>query len=106
MILSSQVIAEFIHVVSDAKRFVNPLDINTARNIAEKWWTAVEVKQVAADSGAMDQFFVWHRLHGLGRKRILDTLLAATYRAAGVNHILTTNAKDFTILGGFICITP
>ena len=32
-----------------------------------------------------------------------DTLLAATYRAAGANSLLTLNAGDFTILGGFVC---
>jgi len=37
------------------------------------------------------------RRHQLGRKRVLDTLLAATYRAAEVTSLLTLNAADFTV---------
>jgi len=42
----------------------------------------------------------------LGRKRLLDTLLAATYRQAGVQSLLTTNPADFGVFGVFSCITP
>jgi hypothetical protein len=46
------------------------------------------------------------RQHRLGRKRSIDMLLACTFREAGVMSILTTNARGFTILGGFTCVTP
>jgi predicted nucleic acid-binding protein len=42
----------------------------------------------------------------LGRKRLLDTLLAATFHQAGIHSILTTNAADFAVFGVFTCITP
>ena len=54
----------------------------------------------------MPQFFAWMRAFRLGRKRVLDTLLAATFREAGIASVLTTNARDFAVLGGFVCITP
>jgi len=41
-----------------------------------------------------------------GRKRILGTLLASTFREAAVSSILTTNSRDFTVLGDFVCVTP
>ena len=104
--LAPQVIAEFIHVVTDVKRFTNPLSMEAARDLAQKWWTAHEVTHIIPTDAAMAQFFAWHRGHSLGRKRILDTLLAATYRSAGINSLLTTNANDFTVLGEFKCITP
>lgn len=104
--IAPQVLAEFIHVVTDFKRFNNPLSIDAARDLAEKWWTAKEVDHVATDPSSVSQFFTWHRLHHLGRKRILDTLLAATYRSAGVDSLLTTNPADFAVLGGFQCIVP
>ena len=106
LVITPQVLAEFIHVVTDAKRFKTPLTMDSARDVAQKWWTAREVEQLATGPGAVAQFFAWHRAHGLGRKRILDTMLAATYRDAGINSLLTTNAKDFAILGGFLCVTP
>lgn len=104
--LAPQVLAEFIHVVTDAKRFTVPLSMDAARDLAQKWWTAHEVTHVVPGDAAIAQFFVWHRGLGLGRKRLLDTLLAATYRSAGINSLLTTNANDFAILGGFQCVAP
>lgn len=104
--LAPQVLVEFIHVVTDAKRFTAPLSMDTARDLAQKWWTAQEVTHIVPGNAAMAQFFDWHRVHGLGRKRLLDTLLAATYRSAGISSLLTTNEKDFAILGGFQCVIP
>ena len=46
------------------------------------------------------------RQHHLGRKRILDTMLVSTFYKAGVRSILTTDSRDFTVLGDFICVTP
>ena len=51
-------------------------------------------------------FLGWMSQHFLGRKRILDTMLAATFREEQIASILTTNAHDFAVLGGFACVTP
>lgn len=99
-------LAEFIHVVTDERRFASPLGMDVARDLAQKWWTAKEVRHVLISDEAVAKFFAWHRTHSLGRKRLLDTLLAATYSTAGINSLLTTNADDFAILGAFQCITP
>lgn len=48
----------------------------------------------------------WMRQFQLGRKRILDTQLAAIYRTAGVRRLLTSNPSDFAIFDGFEIITP
>lgn len=104
--LAPQVLAEFIHVVSDARRFAAPLSMAAARDLAQKWWTAHEVLHIVPGDAAMAQFFTWHRRHGLGRKRILDTLLAATYQSAGITSLLTTNANDFAVFGEFQCVAP
>lgn len=42
----------------------------------------------------------------LGRKRLLDTLLAATYKQAGIDSLLTTNPADFAVFGAFRCTDP
>lgn len=80
--------------------------MEAARDVAEKWWTAREIIRVVTDTAAVSQFFAWHRSHTLGRKRLLDTLLAATYWSAGVRSLLTTNPADFTAFGGFRCVVP
>lgn len=40
----------------------------------------------------------------LGRKRLLDTLLAGTFRTAGIHSILTLNSADFGIFDEFECV--
>jgi predicted nucleic acid-binding protein len=104
--IAPQVLAEFIHVATDPRRFTQPLDMDASRRLAEQWWTATEVVQVYPDGGAVQQFFAWLQQFFLGRKRLLDTLLAATYHQAGIHSILTTNPADFAVFGVFACITP
>jgi predicted nucleic acid-binding protein len=104
--LAPQVLAEFIHIVTDPRRFVQPLDMARARDLAEQWWTARDVDPVFPSEAVVQQFLGWLHQHQLGRKRLLDTLLAATYRQAGIESLLTTNPSDFAVFGDFSCITP
>jgi predicted nucleic acid-binding protein len=104
--IAPQVLAEFIHVVTDPRRFTQPLDMNAARHVAEQWWTASDVMQTFPDAGAVRQFLAWLQQFSLGRKRLLDTLLAATYWQAGIESVLTSNQSDFLVFGVFTCISP
>lgn len=104
--IAPQVLAEFIHVATDARRFERPLATEEARNLAEQWWTAREVETVFPNGAAVKQFLEWLQTHRLGRKRLLDTLLAATYFQAGATSLLTLNARDFMIFGCFRCVGP
>lgn len=102
--LTPQVLTEFIHVVTDSRRFVNPLSMDKALVTAEQWWTASEVEHVFPNGAATQQFLAWLQQFSLGRKRLLDTMLAATFHEAGVHSILTTNATDFAVFGLFTCV--
>jgi toxin-antitoxin system PIN domain toxin len=104
--IAPQVLAEFIHVVSDSRRFSQPLTVADAIRLAEEWWTARDVTMIYPDDSATRQFLAWLKQHSLGRKRLLDTFLAATYRKAGISSILTTNPSDFATFGGFTCVAP
>ena len=104
--IAPQVIAEFIHVVTDSRRFAQPLNFKTACDLAEQWWTAADVDRVFPNDSAARQFLKWIQQHQLGRKRLLDTLLAATYKEVGVQSLLTTNPRDFVVFGGFSVISP
>jgi hypothetical protein len=87
-------------------RFTQPLDMNAARQVAEQWWTSSDVVQAFPDAGAVRQFLTWMQQFSLGRKRLLDTLLAATYGQAGIQSLLTTNHSDFLVFGVFTCVAP
>jgi len=101
MALAPQVLAEYAHVVTDPRRFERPLSMADALAVASRWWHARECRQVAADGDAVAIFLDWMAVHRLGRKRLLDTLLAASYRAAGVSRLVTTDGRDFEVFGGF-----
>lgn len=100
------VLAEFIHVVTDQRRFAPALDMDTARNMAVSLWETVETCRVVTDGSAVTQFSNWMAEFRLGRKRVLDTMLAATYFQSGITTILTLNPADFSVFGVFQCLTP
>ena len=99
--LAPQTLAEFLHVVTDARRMPVPLSMTDAISRAEHWWEAEEVIRVTPEGQSVATFFGWLRRYQLGRKRLLDTLLAATFRQAGISRIISNNTRDFEILGGF-----
>lgn len=99
--LAPQTLAEFIHIVTDARRMPQPLLMADAINRAEQWWQAAEVIHVFPGGRTVAEFVGWLRHHRLGRKRLLDTMLAATFRNAGVPRIITNNARDFEVLKWF-----
>ena len=100
-----QTLTEFIHVVTDPRRMPQPLTLPDAVNRAEHWWLSEEVMHVFPAGESVTDFVSWLRRHRLGRKRLLDTLFAATLRAAGVRHIITNNERDFQVFGCFEVVT-
>jgi predicted nucleic acid-binding protein len=99
--VAPQTLAEFIHIVTDGKRMPQPLTLVEAVARAEHWWQAAEVVRVFPDGQAVTDFLAWLTRHQLGRKRLLDTLLAATFQRAGVKRLLTNNDRDFKAFGCF-----
>ena len=93
--LAPQVVAEYLHIITDPRRFESPASMTDALKQTRSWWDATQVRHVWPDDVAMDIFHNWMREHSLGRRRILDTLLAATYRSAGITAIVSSNARDY-----------
>lgn len=48
--LAPQVLAEFVHVVTDARRFTDPLTMETAMERARAWWNAPEIEPVTTQA--------------------------------------------------------
>ncbi len=40
--IAPQVLAEFVHVVTDGRRFQQPFSMETALEKSERWWNAAE----------------------------------------------------------------
>jgi predicted nucleic acid-binding protein len=99
--LAPQVLAEFIHVVTDERRFAVPLSVEAAVGRASSWWHAEEVLPIYPGAETTRLLLSWLMQFRFGRKRLLDTLLAATWREAGVAQILTLNWPHFQVYGCF-----
>jgi predicted nucleic acid-binding protein len=99
--LTPQILAEFIHLITDPKRFSSPLSLEQAVERAEFWWNASEIVHVFPTAESTLVFLGWLEEHKLGRKRLLDTLLASTLQASGITSVLTLNPGDFAIFGTF-----
>jgi predicted nucleic acid-binding protein len=99
--LVPQILAEFIHVVTDPRRFASPLNVEQGIARADTWWNAAEVVHVLPSAESTSLFLSWLEEHRLGRQRLLDTMLASTLQAGGVTSILTLNRDDFAVFGGF-----
>lgn len=98
--ISTQVLAEFLHIVTDPRRFEQPLSMENAIARIHRWWHAREVRVITAGELVGSRFLDLLRVHHIGRKNFLDTLLAATYLEAGVHVIATVNTGDFTRFEG------
>src|SRR5712691_7153295 len=57
--IAPQVLAEFVHVVTDPRRFSHPLNIDAALSRAEAWWSSTEVMHVFPTSATLQEFFQW-----------------------------------------------
>ena len=100
------VIDEFLHVITDERRFSPPLTMTEALDWVENFLNnpAVGVLEPCVES--QRQSLRWMRQFNLGRKRTLDTHLAAVLHTAGVRRLLTSNPGDFIVFGALEIVTP
>lgn len=104
--LNPDVLSEFVHVMCDSKRLDDPLEMAEALRRAQFCWSAKDVVRNFLTVESTNLFFDWMVRFRLGRKRVRDTMLAASYFTAGVTRIVTLNAKDFRVFGCFEIIEP
>jgi len=102
----SLVATEFLHVVTDQRRFAPPLTMVEALDWIEDFLANPAVNLLEPDAASVRQTLQWMRQFSLGRKRVLDTHLAAVLHTAGVRRLLTSNPGDFTVFGVIEAVTP
>ena len=106
LVFPSLVVDEFLHVITDARRFSPPLTMLEALDWVENFAANPAVGLLEPTPETLRQTLRWLREFNLGRKRILDTQLAAVLHTGGVRRLLTSNPADFTVFGVFEIITP
>ena len=106
LVFPALVVTEFLHVTTDAKRFSPPLTMNEASDWIEGFMANPAVGLLEPSQEGVRQMLRWMRQFSLGRKRILDTHLAAVLHTAGVRRLLTSNPADFAVFGVLETIVP
>ncbi len=86
---------EFIHVITDSRRFEHAMTMQQALDIVDEWCDLANVTVVYPDDNSYKRFVTWMKLNNLGRYRVNDTTMAACYAESGVTEIVTANPKDF-----------
>jgi predicted nucleic acid-binding protein len=106
LVFPALVIDEFLHVITDERRFRPPLTMIEALDWMESFLSNPAVSVLEPKPESVRQTLLWMREFKLGRKRILDTQLAAIFHTAGINRLLTSNPADFEVFGVFEIISP
>jgi predicted nucleic acid-binding protein len=91
------VVTEFLHVATDERRFSPPLTMAEAIQWIEDFLANSTVSLIHPTDATMRQTLAWMKQFQLGRKRILDTHLAAALHTNGVRRLMTANPSDFKI---------
>ena len=91
---------KFIHVATDAKRFENSLPIEQALGVVRTWIQSRETVLQLPTNESLRLQYEWLVRYRLSRKRIHDTSIAAIYYQHGVEKILTSNVRDYTVIEG------
>lgn len=100
VLIYHNVFNEFIHVMTDPRRFNSPLTMREALDITDGWSHLERVTVVYADDMSFGRGMLWLSQYGLGCNRLNDTAMAACYIQNGASRIITANGSDFQHFDG------
>jgi predicted nucleic acid-binding protein len=106
LVFPSLVITEFLHIATDGRRFSPPFTMPEAVAWIQEFLTNPAVRLLEPTQASLAQTLEWMKQFNLGRKRILDTHLAAILYTHSVRRLLTSNPSDYTVFGVLETITP
>jgi len=106
LVLTAGVLHEFVHVVTDERRFQPSTAMKDALAFARLYLGRSNVQYLDSDERCLLRAFELLEQHRLGRKRIADTLFAATLLTHGVRELITCNPGDFRIFKELLVIDP
>jgi uncharacterized protein len=106
LVFPSLIITKFLHIVTDGRRFSPPFTMAEAVAWIQEFMANPAVRLLQSTPTSLDQTLQWLTQFNLGRKRILDTHLAAVLHTNGVRRLLTSNPSDFAVFGVLETVTP
>ncbi len=106
LVVTAQILHEFVHVVTDSRRFEPPVVMAEALAITRLYLDRTNVDCVVTDAACVREAFDLLAQHTLGRNRIADTLFAATLLHHDIHEVITCNPRDFRGFEGLTVIDP
>lgn len=106
LVVTPGILHEFVHVVTDARRFEPPLTMAEALAVARLYLGRTNVECAETDEAAVARAFDLVERHGLGRKRLADALLAATLMNHSVSELVTCDPRGFAPFDGLRVTDP
>jgi predicted nucleic acid-binding protein len=106
VVLVPRVVEEFVHVVTDPKRFAFPFAMSDAVDYASSLLAKRDVLCLHPETSVLPRTLELLGGLGLERKRILDTALACTLEAARIRRLATFNAGDFRVFDFIDVVDP
>ena len=95
LVVTAGVLHEFVHVVTDGRRFDPPMTMGEALAVARLYLTHSNVECAATDEAAVARALELVERYGLGRKRLADALFAGTLLHHGVGEVVTCDPRGF-----------
>lgn len=92
---------EFVHVITDARRFENALSMAEALSIVDQWCELERVHILYPNDDSFKRTVTWLTMYKLGRYRLNDTQMASCYVCNAVFSLVTANPKDFWVFDVF-----
>jgi len=106
LVLTPAVLHEFVHVVTDGRRFDPPVSMAEALAVARGYLGRTNVECLPLEEAPLlEAFDLLERLR-LGRRRVADTLFAATLLHHGVREVITCDPDDFGVFDDVAVVDP
>ncbi len=106
LVVTPIILHELVHVVTDGRRFDEPVKIEEAIALARLYLNRTNVECLDVGASSLERALALMERYALGRKRIADTLLVATLLDHGVNELVTCNESDFAVFEELTVVNP
>ncbi|MDH5805614.1 MAG: PIN domain-containing protein [Gemmatimonadota bacterium] len=97
---------EFVHLVTDPRRFKPPLSMAEALSVTRLYLGKSNVEVLATDEECVADAVLHSERLGLQGDRFADALLAATLLKNDIREIVTTNPEDYETFEELRVIDP
>lgn len=106
VVLTVGILHEWMHVVTDGRRFEEPLTMDEAARTAREYLGRQNISVLSTEEVDLANALTLVERYRLGRQRLADALLAATLRRHGVRRLMTRNRRDFQVFPFLEVVDP